>query len=138
TQVYTEKGVKLLYPKEKESGGSWIGISGHHRLICLLNGGFESHQRKNKYRLSRGVVVKDLLTAEDIDLAIEEYPLRDIEPFTVILVDWKVSLRFMELVWDGEQKHFKELELKEHLWSSSPLYNKDMRLHRQDWFLDFL
>lgn len=136
-RFYTEKGVKMLYPKDKEAGGTWIGISEHKRLICLLNGEFENHIRNTFYRLSRGLVVKDLLAAENIDEAISHCDLDKIEAFTIILVDWKARLRFVELVWDGKKKHLKELELKSHLWSSSPLYTKDMKQQRANWFFDF-
>jgi len=136
-QFYIENAVKMLYPKDKEAGGTWIGISERKRLICLLNGEFENHIKNKAYRLSRGVVVKDLLAAENIDKAISNYDLDEIEPFTIILVDWKEQLRFVELVWDGKQKHIKELELKSHIWSSSPLYTKEMKKQRASWFFDF-
>lgn len=133
-KFYHEGGVDLYYPKDKEGGGSWIGVSGHSRLICLLNGGFENHVRKASYRMSRGVVLKDLLTAVELDPAIENYYLKDIEPFTLIVVDWKQNLRFLEVVWDGDQKHIKELEKINHLWSSSPLYTPEMKKLRDSWF----
>ena len=136
-QFYTENSVKMLYPKDKEAGGTWIGISERKRLICLLNGEFENHIKNKAYRLSRGVVVKDLLAAEKIDKAISDFDLDQIEPFTIIMVDWKEQLRFVELVWDGKQKHIKELELKSHLWSSSSLYTQEMKKQRAQWFLDF-
>lgn len=137
-EIYIEKGIKLLYPKDNIGGGSWIGISEHHRVICLLNGGFSNHERKESYRMSRGVVLKELLAVYDFEQAIEEFDFYNIEPFTIILVDWKNHLRFFELVWDGEQKHLKALELKEHLWSSSPLYTSEMKKQRENWFSNFL
>ena len=136
-RFYIESGVKMLYPKDKEAGGTWIGISDRKRLICLLNGAFENHLKNKFYRLSRGVVVKDLLASENIDNAISDYDFDQIEPFTIILVDWKKQFRFIELVWDGKQKHIKELELKRHIWSSSPLYTSEMKKQRAQWFLDF-
>lgn len=136
-EFYTHKGVKLLYPKDTTSGGTWIGISQAKRLICLLNGEFENHIKNKSYRKSRGVVVKDLLASVNIDQGISEYDLDQIEPFTIILVDWKEPLRFVELVWDGRKKHIKELELKAHLWSSSPLYTTQMKRQREKWFLDY-
>lgn len=136
-KFYTEEGVELYYPKDKKGGGSWIGLSLHSRLICLLNGGFENHVRKASYRMSRGVVLKDFLTAIDFDATIETYHLKDIEPFTIILVDWKKDLRFIEVVWDGNQRHIKELEKINHLWSSSPLYTPEMKKLRESWFKMF-
>lgn len=134
---YEYKGEQLLFPKDEQSEGSWIGLSKNKRLICLLNGGFEIHERQSEYRLSRGVVVKDLLVADNIETAVETYNLDDIEPFTIVIVEWKRGLRFYELVWDGSIKHFQKLPLEPRIWSSSTLYNKSMRLERQQWFDNF-
>ena len=134
---YMEKGVKMLYPKDKVAGGTWIGISDKNRLICLLNGEFKPHIRKASYRLSRGVVVKNLLEAISIDEAVEHYNFINIEPFTIVVVDWSSGLRFLELVWDGNVKHFKNLDLKPHIWSSSPLYSSEMKKMRETWFQEF-
>lgn len=136
-KFYNEDGVELFYPKDKKSGGSWIGLSQHSRLICLLNGGFEDHERKASYRMSRGLILKNFLSAVDLDLSIQTFDLNDIEPFTLILVDWNKNLRFLEVVWDGNQKHVKELDLKSHLWSSSPLYTPEMKKLRENWFETF-
>ncbi|MFD2516527.1 NRDE family protein [Salinimicrobium flavum] len=135
-QIYTEAGVKMLFPKDVEAGGTWLGVSERQRLICLLNGEFESHLRKPPYRLSRGVVVKDLLAAEGEDLATvaEDYDLTDIEPFTIIAAEWASKMTFSELVWDGRRKHFRNLEPRPLIWSSSPLYNAEMKQQRENWF----
>lgn len=134
---YNEKGVKMLYPKDKLAGGTWIGVSERKRLICLLNGEFKPHVRETSYRLSRGVVVKDLLETISINKGIENYDLTNIEPFTIVAVDWLSKLQFLELVWDGKIKHFKELDLTSHIWSSSPLYSSEMKNMREDWFREF-
>ncbi|HSI69740.1 MAG TPA: hypothetical protein VK941_05870, partial [Gillisia sp.] len=39
-----------------------------------------------------------------------------------------------ELVWDGDQRHITGLPLQEHVWSSTPLYNAEMRAKRRNWF----
>lgn len=137
-EIYDIDGVKILFPKDEVAGGTWIGVSENCRLICLLNGAFEAHERKAEYRKSRGVVVKELLSAADIDSALDKYFLKDIEPFTIILVGWSENLRFLEFVWDGNLRHIKELPLKPHIWSSSPLYNEEMRQSRLKWFAEFL
>ena len=134
---YSEHGVRMLYPKDKLAGGTWIGLSERKRLICLLNGEFKPHVRKDSYRLSRGVVVKDLLEAIHIDKTLENYNFNNIEPFTIVSVDWNKKLRFLELVWDGETIHYKDLGLKSHIWSSSPLYTSEMKMRREEWFREF-
>lgn len=136
-EFYDYKNAQLLYPKDLDSGGTWIGLSDQKRLICLLNGGFKIHERQEKYRLSRGVVVKDFLSCNDLKEAIQNYNLKDIEPFTMILVDWNKELKFYELVWDGKKRHLRTLKNEPHIWSSSTLYNEDMRMERKQWFKDF-
>lgn len=131
------KGTKLLFPKDELAGGTWIGLSEHQRLICLMNGGFENHNRLDKYRLSRGIVVKDLLCAPIFSDVITNYNFSGIEPFTIIMADWKRELIFTELVWDGNLLHNKSLPPESLIWSSSPLYSSEMKMLREKWFQDF-
>ncbi|TYA53185.1 NRDE family protein [Formosa maritima] len=134
---YIEKGVNLLYPKDVLAGGTWIGVSEKKRMICLLNGGFTLHKRLAEYRLSRGIIVKDLLVASSFIDQIEKYNLVDVEPFTIVLVDWLDELIFIEFVWDGVAKHVSKLPLKPKIWSSSSLYTEEMKNVRLDWFEDY-
>lgn len=134
---YQENNVKMLFPKDEVGGGTWIGVSEKNRLICLLNGGYICHERKSEYRISRGVVVKELLATDEIVNAIEHYNLIDVEPFTLVISDWNSELQFFELVWDGSQKHFTKLPLEPKIWSSSTLYSNDMKKERLEWFDDY-
>ena len=134
---YDVDGTTLLFPKDKLAGGTWIGISEKNRVVCVLNGGFVLHQRKPSYRKSRGVVANDFMLSDTIIKTVEAYDFRDIEPFTVVVVDWNTNLRLFELVWDGEQKHFTELPLESKIWSSSTLYSEAMKQERREWFEDF-
>jgi len=136
-KFYQFDGTKLLYPKDELAGGTWIGISEKNRVVCVLNGAFEWHERKPTYRMSRGVVAKDFMIANNITETIETYNLENIEPFTIVIVDWNLNLKFYELVWDGESKHFSELPLEPKIWSSSTLYNPLMREERLQWFEGF-
>jgi len=132
----TYNNVNLLYPEDQLSGGTWIGLSENNRLICLLNGGFEIHERQAHYRQSRGVVVKDLLALKNI-LDAETYDYNSIEPFTLVIADWNISLKFFELVWDGDNVHFSQLPLSAHIWSSSTLYTEEKKQARRHWFKVF-
>jgi len=135
---YVEGGVKMIYPKDELAGGTWIGISEKDRLVCLLNGGFEKHKRNSYYRMSRGVVVKKLLQVDNPVETIQEFDFDNIEPFTIVLVDWSQKLKAYELVWDGENKHFNSLENKPKIWSSSTLYDASTKQARLDWFDEWL
>ena len=132
-QKYIKSGVGIVYPKDELAGGTWIGVSDKNRLVCLLNGGFEKHQRNSYYRMSRGVVVKDILSVDDPIVYIKEFDFNNIEPFTIILIDWNIGLHIYELVWDGETSHFKKLKQEPKIWSSSMLYDTQMKSERNQW-----
>ncbi len=98
---YLENGVEFAYPKDQLAGGTWIGASTKNRLVCLLNGAFKKHERNSYYKMSRGLVVKNILTVTDAVAYIKGFNFNDIEPFTIIMVDWNDGLDTYELVWDG-------------------------------------
>jgi len=137
-KMYTVDKTKLIFPKDEVAGGTWIGMSERKRLICLLNGGFTSHQRKENYRMSRGVIVTTLLTSINAVEAIKTYDFEGIEPFTIILVTWDAEVQLYELVWDGVNVHFSEKPITPHIWSSSLLYADNVKKLREHWFSDFL
>lgn len=134
SEIYAE--TRLYFPKDAEAGGTWIGVSEHLRCVCLMNGAREPHVRKPDYRKSRGVVVLDFLSKRKLKKSLKDYDLDGIEPFTMIIVDWSNGLIFYELVWDGKKRQVSKLPLKEHIWSSSPLYSEKMKTLREDWFKD--
>lgn len=134
---YKINDAKMMFPKDELSGGTWIGVSEKNRLLCLLNGAFVCHERKANYRISRGVVVNDLLASDNIVESIEYYNLDNIEPFTLVIVDWNSRIQFYEFVWDGFQKHLSKLPFKPKIWSSSTLYSESMKLNRNLWFEEF-
>lgn len=135
---YNVSDARLAFPKDAIGGGTWIGMSDQKRVVCLLNGGFIKHKRLPKYRHSRGIVVNDFLITKNIEKTVAAYNLDLIEPFTIVIVDWNESLKVLELVWDGEQKHIQSLPLSiPHIWSSSTLYTEEMKQLRRDWFEAF-
>jgi len=137
-KTYEENGVELTYPKDALAGGTWIGTSSKNRLACLLNGGFTNHKRNHYYKMSRGIIVKNILSADNGVAYINNFNFLDIEPFTLILVDYHLQLEAYELVWDGEKKHLTKLAEEPRIWSSSPLYNEEMKALRKEWFSDWL
>lgn len=136
-EFYSINNTKVLFPKDELSGGTWIGASEKNRAVCVLNGGFAFYKRKPNYRKSRGVVTNDFLTADDLKNTVNSYKFENIEPFTMVIADWNTGLKFYELVWDGNNKHFKKLPLKPKIWSSSTLYSEAMKNERKQWFEDF-
>jgi len=141
---YKEDKVELFFPRDGRAGGTWIGTSDKHRLICLLNGGFENHQQKEFYDKSRGIIVKDLLKSDDITESCKQIDLKNVEPFTLVIVEWNrpidktgSELGLFEFVWDGMKKHFKILPQNPKIWSSSTLYSDGMKELRMEWFYDW-
>ncbi|HEY9185732.1 MAG TPA: NRDE family protein [Salegentibacter sp.] len=130
------EGSRLIMPKDKKAGGTWIGGSSQKRVVCLMNGEFKPHKRNEPYRLSRGIIVKDILAAKNGFTAIENYELSGVEAFTLVMVDWETELKFFELVWNEKIKHIKQLELKPHIWSSSPLYSEEVKKRREELFAE--
>lgn len=137
-KMYTEENVELMYPKDELAGGTWIGTSTNKRLVCVLNGGFENHDRKPPYKMSRGVVVKKILATKNATEMIDNFDFIGVEPFTLILINWQHELEIYELVWDGNQKHFSKLKNEPKIWSSSTLYTKQMKEERKKWFANWL
>ena len=136
-KVYNENSTRMLFPKDELAGGTWIGVSEKNRLICLLNGGFVKHTRKDNYQFSRCVIEKNLLSSDDVVTSIKTYDFNNVEPFTIVIADWNSELKFFELVWDGEEAHFNQLPLETKIWSSSTLYSDEMKAERHQWFEDF-
>lgn len=132
SEIY--KNTKMYFPKDEQAGGTWVGVSEKLRCVCLMNGAEKPHKRKPEYRKSRGIVVKDFLAGGKLKKLLTDYDFNDIEPFTMIIVDWSNGLVFYELLWDGATRKVTKLSLKGHIWSSSPLYNDNMKLLRNKWF----
>lgn len=135
---YDENEVSLIYPKDKKAGGTWLGTSSKKRLVCLLNGGFTAHKREESYRISRGIIVTNLLRCQNAKSEIKNYDFSNIEPFTIILIEWEKGLQIFEFVWDGSSVHFQEKPIEPQIWSSSLLFTAPMKLKREKWFAEFL
>jgi uncharacterized protein with NRDE domain len=137
-KLYQVDNTKIWMPKDTVSGGTWIGVTDNNRLVCLLNGAFEKHVKKQIYRHSRGKVVSDFLVSTDFEIDLLNYDLDNIEPFTLLIVDWENKLQLVELIWDGQEKYITKLPIASKIWSSSTLYTEVMKETRKVWFANFL
>jgi len=127
---------KLLYPKDILAGGTWICISDKNRVACLMNGAFERHERQLPYRISRGIVLLDLFNYASASEYVENYPLTDVEPFTLMIIE---NMQITELRWDSMNKHIRLLSATQpRIWSSASLYPKEIRDKREQWFAKWL
>ncbi len=135
---YIEDGVKMVFPKDKIAGGTWIGASSKNRLVCVLNGAYKKHEKKNNYRKSRGVIAKEILKSTQIIAHIKDLDLQQVEPFTMVIVDWNEKLQLYELIWDEVKKSFKKLKNEPKIWSSSTLYSENSKGLRRKWFQEWV
>mgnify|MGYP003518620500 FL=1 len=65
-KIYQTATKKIIYPKDTKAGGTWFVVDEFGNAIILLNGGKTKHIAKEKYRLSRGVIVLDLMASNAI------------------------------------------------------------------------
>lgn len=138
-KIYEENGIEMLFPKDKLAGGTWIGVSSKKRLVCMLNGGFQKHKRKENYTKSRGLIAKELLKENSLQPYLENLDLLGVEPFTMIVADWNNNeLNLVELVWDENQKHITKHKNEAKIWSSSTLYTDEIKEFRNNWFQQWL
>lgn len=137
-------GQPLLFPRDTQAGGTWIAVSRVGRTACLLNGAFVLHKRQLPYRRSRGLLLLDFFDWSNPDEFFTQYDLDNIEPFTFLYFEHAPGnhskpLRILELRWDGEQRHLKNLDpAQAHFWCSATLYPAEMQTKRAAVFQKWL
>ena len=134
-QEETLGSVKVLFPKDPKAGGTWFALNENGSVAVLLNGGFVNHAPNGTYARSRGLVLLDIIASERPYVLLEEIPLIDIEPFTLVLFNGEL----LEFRWDGNQKYFRPLDKnKNYIWSSATLYTDEVIEHRRRLFRKFV
>ena len=127
---------KLLFPKDPLAGGSWFVVDDASNVGVLLNGANVPHQNKSSYRLSRGIILLNLLAASNPMDDWGKTDLSEIEPFTIILIQ---GCQSYQLQWNEVTKSTVVLDTsKNYIWSSATLYSEEIRTARSEWFNDFL
>lgn len=135
-QKYTIKGKDIFFPKDPKAGGTWFAVDAEGTVLVLLNGADEKHEVQLPYRKSRGLIVLDIISSPSPKHFWNELDLDNIEPFTLVLFQDK---QLFQLRWNGNQKTTVSLDIsKNHIWSSSTLYPKEIRENRSNWFYTFL
>jgi uncharacterized protein with NRDE domain len=135
-KIYQTANKKIIYPKDAKAGGTWFVVDEFGNAIILLNGGKNKHIPKDKYRLSRGVIVLELMASNSIVATWETIDLTDIEPFTLLVLENKQPF---QLQWSGEEKFTDKLEINQtYIWSSSTLYRPDIQQQRAAWFSQYM
>jgi len=138
-QAYSINGEALIFPKDEEAGGTWIVTDKNNRTVCLLNGAFENHLKQAHHTKSRGLIVLESFSYTNFSEFANQVDLSNVEPFTLLLIDNDSALTFIELRWDGEQKHISNIETTiPKIWSSATLYSQAIRKQREIWFQQLL
>jgi uncharacterized protein with NRDE domain len=133
--VYELNGIKTLFPKDPKGNGTWFAYNEFGTVIVLLNGADEKHNPKATYRKSRGLIVLDLISSKQSLNIWKVITLNDIEPFTIVLF---FENQLYQLRWNEIEKTCVQLDNSQHhIWSSSTLYNPEIRNLRQQWFENF-
>lgn len=122
-------GQTVLYPTDPQGGGTWFAIHPDW-ICCLLNGGFERHERRLPYRASRGTVIPAFLEQPAVNDFLDHFQAEGIEPFTLVLFDLR-GPRIHEIVWDGAQWHSAQPDpARRQIWSSATLYDASVKGRR--------
>jgi Transport and Golgi organisation 2 len=136
--AYLHKTGFITYPKDAQAGGTWFALHQNGTAAVLLNGAFEKHHSQPPYKLSRGLVLLDILDSKQplkqfLQLAMSA---TTVEPFTLVL--WHEQLLY-ECRWDGSAKHYVQKDKsRPHIWSSVTLYDAAIRQQRENWFVQWL
>jgi len=134
--VEIEQRKNLIFPKDPQSSGTWIAMNNQGNTACLLNGAFEQFVPRANYRHSRGRIILDYFAQSSFEVFRKDYDLENIAPFTLVVVE---NHRLFTLVWDGKEKHLKELDdQKAWIWSSATLYEEATRNWRATLFQNWL
>ena len=134
--LFEYNGQKLYFPKDADAGGTWIVMKENGDAAVLLNGAFICHKAEPPYRLSRGIILLDIISTERPSVTFTKINLQDIEPFTLVLLENNCLHEFR---WDGTEKYHKQLNAdKSYIWSSATLYDGFVVKRREQWFAAFL
>jgi len=134
--MFEHNGQKLYFPKDTDAGGTWIVMKENGDAAVLLNGAFICHAAEPPYRMSRGIVLLDIISTERPSVTFTKINLQDIEPFTLLLLERNCLYEFM---WDGTEKYCKQLSInRAYIWSSATLYDGFVIKKREQWFANFL
>lgn len=134
--VLPAKRAGLLYPKDKDAGGSWIAAKDNGDAAVLLNGAFTKHVPAPPYRRSRGMIFLEIIQAAAPYVHFNEIDLSAIEPFTIVIFS---RHQLYECRWDGAVKHALQLDATApHIWSSATLYDAAVIKQKERSFKEWL
>ena len=135
-ETYLINAKKITFPKDPKAGGTWYAVNENGTVLVLLNGADEKHKHRPPYSRSRGLVVLEIISADDSILHWDAIDLEGVEPFTLVLYE---DSKLYQLRWNEVEKSRVDLDTSQaHIWSSTTLYPKEIREQRSVWFYKFL
>jgi hypothetical protein len=97
-QLQMARGTRFIAPIDGVFGGTWLGVNEHGVSVCLLN----RYDRAARGRVSRGLLVLDLLGSRSAVEAVQSAADRDLSefsPFTLAVLEPASPTALC--VWDG-------------------------------------
>lgn len=135
-ETYLVNGEKITFPKDPKAGGTWYAVAENGIVLVLLNGAEEKHKHQPPYSRSRGLIVLEMVSNDSPIAHWNAIDLENVEPFTLVLFQ---NSYLFQLRWNGNTKGRIDLDAsKNHIWSSSTLYSKEIREQRLYWFFQFM
>ncbi len=135
-QNYLIGNEQVSFPKDPQGGGTWFAVH-QDWICCLLNGAFEAHLSQPPYRVSRGTIITGFFQNPDIQDFIKRFEPQGIEPFTFLAFDLK-SKKIHQMAWNEHILQIRHLDAEQtHIWSSSTLYNANIKATRAQIFKQF-
>lgn len=126
----------LLYPKDPIAGGTWFVTSNTGKVAILLNGAYTKHIDKKNYLKSRGLILLEIVKAQNAENYFEQTNLKETAPFTIVLY---FNKQLLTCIWDGINKHITILNAAlNYIWSSVTLYTNCVVMQRQYNFNSFI
>lgn len=128
----TQNGVRLFYPVDLVSGGTWFGVNSHGVTLCLLNR-YQAPQKDKA--VSRGDIIPAALArgkAEFVSAWLQQLDHARYNPFDIFLVTRKQVIQYS---WGGVTYASRTLDFKHwFLFASSGMHTEEVIAFRQNFF----
>ncbi|MCU0374876.1 MAG: NRDE family protein [Chitinophagaceae bacterium] len=132
----TQAPYEVVMPTDGAAGGTWIGVRNDGVAAVLFNGAWQAHQKTALHTESRGLLIPRLLQHPNPALCINNIPLTNTEPFSLLLVMQNEARLYR---WNGITLHEERVDPAESpCWSSVTLYNLEQSDLRKSTWLTWL
>jgi hypothetical protein len=121
----------IYFPKDPLSGGSWMVADNRGNVAMLFNGALQKYEKTGNYKQSRGILLLETGSEENMLDAFTKKDLEGIEPFSILLYE---NRKLYRLIWNGNEKNCSLLPKNQnHIFSSATIYTQAVRQLRETW-----